>query len=325
MLGRMTNTNERGAEGDTRSNTARTIASALATLRAAVAGLRFATLTDEATWIALVLTVMARELAFFEGPAPLFLIGGVPGVGKSTLAKITGLITIGAVPLIVDPTRDEHQETWLIGHAASGGVPLVCVESVGGRWGSQTMCSMLTADHWAGRPYGAPASFCWPLRTTWVATTDGEAESLSVDMQRRVARIHLKETEPSDVMRFAREHRDDLRAAAIMLLCHGGDSRVPFPLEPWGSYDRWTGVVRRALSAAGLPDVLTPRASKPPTIPTDVASFVAARAAEMAVSPEWVLRALWFVLVDAERGDKSALVTALERARRYWSRVDEDR
>lgn len=260
MLGRMTNTNERGAEGDARSNTARTIASALATLRAAVAGLRFATLTDEATWIALVLTVMARELALFEGPAPLFLIGGVPGVGKSTLVKITGLVAIGADPMIVNPSPDEREDSKLIEYVARDAVPLVCVEGACGRWGSQTMCSMLTADHWMGRPYGTASSSCWPLRSTWVATTDGEAESLSVDMQRRVARIHLEETEPSDVMRFAREHRDDLRAAAIMLLGHGGDSTGPFPLEPWGAYDRWTGVVRRALSAAGLPDVLTPRA-----------------------------------------------------------------
>lgn len=227
-------------------------------LREAVRGFRFASLADEATWIALVLTVVARELGLFAGPAPLFLISGEAGVGKSALARTTGLITTGAEPMVAWPTSDEREERALITDAAIRGVPLVCFEGVEGRWGSRHLTHALTSDTWRDRVLGGSKSFDGTLCTAWVATANGVL--LSDDMARRVAHIRLDEPAPFDAVRFARGRRGELKAAALTLLELAGKDDGFYPMEPWGTYDRWSGVVRRALLAAGLPDVLTPRA-----------------------------------------------------------------
>lgn len=242
---------------------------ALEALRYVVCDVPFERAEHEAAFFAAVLTPLARYA--FHGPAPLFLIdANTPGTGKGLLAKVIGLIAIGATPTIIVQSRDEAEERKRITSVAMEGDSLVCIDNVEGKFGSPAMCAALTSAEWSDRVLGGSTSYKGPLLTTWLVTANNA--TLATDMIRRTAHIRLvtNEERPEERTKFTipeletyvRTNRAKLVRAALTIL-RGWHlaGRPKAGLTAWGSFEGWSAVVREAIVWAGLPDPALTRTS----------------------------------------------------------------
>ncbi len=246
-------------------------------LRYVVGDFPFESAAHEATFFAAVLTPLARYA--FRGPAPLFMIdANTQGTGKGLLARVIGLISIGAPPKIIVTSRDDAEEHKRITTVAMDADQLVCIDNIEGRWGSAAMCAALTTDEWSARVLGGQSSYTGPLLTTWLATANNVM--LTTDMVRRVAHIRLvtKEERPEQRTGFAipgleehvRRHRPKLVHAALTILRGWHVAGRPHQAIPnWGSFDGWSSVVRQALVWAGLRDPVETQSSLRDAADTD--------------------------------------------------------
>lgn len=102
-----------------------------------------------------------------------------------------------------------------------------------------------------------------PLTAVWYGT--GNNVSVAADTTRRIIHIRLDvlEERPEDrtgfrhpdLVRWIRRHRPRLLSNALTVLvayCNAG--RPDQGLTPFGSFEGWSNLVRRAVVWAGLPD-----------------------------------------------------------------------
>ena len=214
------------------------------------------------TWLAALITALARRA--FIGPSPLFLFdANTAGSGKTLLAEIISLIVNGRdIPRMANPRNDIECKKLLLALAICGD-PLVLIDNISGTLGCPSLDAALTGTSSRDRILGRSQMVELPLAQTWMAS--GNNVILRGDTNRRVAhcRLDSKVENPEerdgfkypDLKSHIKEHRGELLAAALTILrayILAGQSQAK--LKPWGSYERWSDLIRQAVVWIELPD-----------------------------------------------------------------------
>lgn len=222
----------------------------------------FAKLEHQATWLASLLTPLARFAV--DGPAPLFLIdANVPGSGKTLLASVTGIIVSGRdMPRMSNP-KDDDETRKRITALVIAGDPLILIDNINQAIGSAALDAALTGTFWKDRLLGKNQIVDLPIAATWYAT--GNNVVVKGDPSRRIAHIRfdsrLENPEQragfkyADLKAHVQSNRKRLLEAALTILrafCRAG--RPQEKLKPWGSFERWSDLVRQVIVWCGLPD-----------------------------------------------------------------------
>ncbi len=179
---------------------------ALDRLLGVVADFPFDKEEHRAAWLAAVLTPFCRWA--FEGPAPLFLFDAtVRGSGKTLLAKVTGLISVGRTPAATIWSSDEEERRKRITAVALAGDPLVLIDNIDGMLGGSALNAALTTTSWDDRILGVSRnSGALPLFTIWLAT--GNNAILGADTARRTIHIRLASPMEKPEERTGFQHAD---------------------------------------------------------------------------------------------------------------------
>ena len=231
---------------------------ALATLLDIVSAFPFAKPEHKASWVASVLTPIARHA--FSGPSPLFLVdANVAGSGKGLLIDCTALTITGRRMSVMSQPRDDNESRKRITALVLFGDQLILIDNIA----SASLDAALTGTVWKDRILGRSEIVEMPLRATWYAT--GNNVALLADTSRRTCHIRLNSPlenpeertgfKYSDLRGHVREHRTDLLGAAITVLRAWFVAGKPdMELKPWGSFEEWSDVMRNAVVWAGLSD-----------------------------------------------------------------------
>jgi len=217
---------------------------------------------DRSAALAMLLTPFARYA--IDGPAPLFLVRApTPGTGKSLLVDVAAMLATGRTAPRMAQAADSEEERKLILTIGLEGSALILIDNVERPLGSPALSAALTGRTFQGRLLGYNRTSTVPMLATWTAT--GNNVVMKGDTGRRVvpvdldAKVEHPETRTgfrhSDVISYVREQRPKLAAAAVALLrAFHLNATEDVKLEPFGSFEAWSKIVRAALVWIGEPD-----------------------------------------------------------------------
>jgi len=215
---------------------------------------------DYSVALALILTAVARPSL---DTAPLFSITApVRGSGKSTLMDIAAVIATGRRSAVLSATSDRNElEKRLVGCLLSGDC-IINLDNVNGVLRSDLLCQATTAEAVKVRPLGSSDQAEVPNSALWAC--NGNNILIASDLARRTLLCRLDpgmERPEERVFDFdpvarARKHRADYVAAALTILRAYivTADRSGLELHPFGSFERWSGLVRSALVWLGAVD-----------------------------------------------------------------------
>lgn len=234
-------------------------AEALAELRGLLSEFPFASSRDEAAAVAAILTAAARPML---RTAPAFLINGHDlGTGKSFLAELVGLFAAPAVEMLRWAQRAEEQDKLLLSLLLQGR-PVAVFDNLMRDWASPTLAAILTGENYTDRLLGASEALTVSTRCLWIAT--GNNIKAGADLSRRVIAIELDagienpltRRFASDPVAAVRANRGRYVMAALRVLQGIVQEGRIVDLPPLASFGEWSRVVRGALVASGLPDII---------------------------------------------------------------------
>ncbi len=239
---------------------------ALDALAALLAGFAFVEPLDCSVALALILTAVARPAL---ASVPVFAITApVRGSGKSTLLDIAAVIATGWRSAVLSATSDHAElEKRLIGCLLSGDA-LVSLDNINGNLRSDLLCQATTSEAVKVRPLGASSQVEIPNTALWSA--NGNNLSLAGDLSRRAVLCRLdpvleRPEERSfafDPVARAMERRAEYVAAALTVMrAYVAAGRPGLDLSPFGSFERWSAMVRTAMVWAGAADPCESRAA----------------------------------------------------------------
>ncbi len=231
-------------------------------LTGAVCDFPFAGEAHFSAWLAALLTPLARFA--FRGPSPVYLIdANVRGCGKSLLADVCHLIVTGRPAARMAYPRDETELKKAITAMALRARQMVVIDNVRGGFGSPTLDLALTATSWQDRLLGQSLDLELPLAMTWYVTANNV--ELRGDVARRCLHVRLESPDEKPEKRAGFRHpkllewlegerRHLLPAALTLLSGYVAAGRPDQGLEPWGSFEGWSDLIRGTVVWAGLPD-----------------------------------------------------------------------
>lgn len=234
-------------------------AEALAELRGLMREFPFATARDEAAAVAAILTAAARPML---RTAPGFLINGHDlGTGKTYLAELLALFASPTVEMLRWAQRAEEQDKLLLSLLMQGR-PVAVFDNLMRDWASPTLAAILTGESYTDRLLGASEARTVSTRCLWVAT--GNNIKAGGDLSRRVITVELDAgVENPLTRRFASDPVATVRAdrgrwvmIALKVLQGFVQSGARPDLPPLASFGEWSGLVRGALVASGVPDII---------------------------------------------------------------------
>jgi hypothetical protein len=216
---------------------------------------------DRAAAIALVVTNVVRVA--IQGPTPLFLVrAAAAGTGKNLLADVAAIIATGQEATILETVDDAAEWRKQITTAVLSGAPFVVLDEAE-TLNSKALASSITSQWWTDRVLGSNREV--RVRRPVFAAC-GNNTALRGDMARRCIPIEIysesenpeKNEKPyryPDLRAHVKTSRSPLLMAALTLvrayLAAGSPAQS---LEPYGSFEAWSGIVRAALVWAGLTD-----------------------------------------------------------------------
>jgi hypothetical protein len=215
-----------------------------------------------AAWLAGLLTPLARFA--FTGPAPLFLVdSNVRGSGKGLSLDCIAYIVSGDRFTVASWTKDEDELRKRITSLAMSGDRLILFDNLSGAFGNATLDAALTATTWKDRILGVNRMAECPLYPTWYAT--GNNVSIAADTARRCCHIRLESPEEKpetrqafkypQLLEWVAENRSKLlRAALTILRAYFVAGKPDMRLQPWGSFQEWSALVRGTIVWLGLHD-----------------------------------------------------------------------
>ena len=236
---------------------------ALAVLTEAVVDFPFASPVDQAVALSALLTPLLRPT--FEGNSPMYLFDSpTPGSGKSLLADMVALLATGQPAAREVEADDEEMRKRITAHLLSD-QPVCLLDNISRPLGNAALDAALTAPVWRDRDLGYTRTLTLPNRMLFIAT--GNNIQIRGDLARRVLRCRLvPDVERPEqrsgfkhphLIQWVRENRGPLVMAAITLArAYVVADRPDQNLSPFGSFQRWSDLVRSALVWAGTADPL---------------------------------------------------------------------
>lgn len=224
-----------------------------------LAGFAFVESVDYAVALALILTAVVRPAL---AAVPVFAITApVRGSGKSTLMDIAAVIATGRRSAVLSATSDhEELEKRLVGCLLSGD-GIVNLDNINGNLRSDLLCQASTSEAVKVRPLGASSQVEIPNTALWSA--NGNNLSLAGDLSRRALLCRLdpgmerpeERTFAFDPVNRALERRAEYVAAALIIIrAYVAAGRPDLGLSAFGSFERWSDMVRSALVWTGAAD-----------------------------------------------------------------------
>lgn len=238
---------------------------AIRTLHALLSDFRFSERADFSSWLATLLTPLAKA-ALGNAPAPMLCISApTGGTGKSLLAEVIARIINGGPLQTQSYERNNPGEMMKrITSKLLSAAPLAVFDDLNGRFGpDETLDRLLTSAVWSERLLGGNDVPDLPNVTTWIATGNN-IEPCGMTVRRvLVCRIDTLEENPQerggfrikDLKSYAKDHRAELLTAALTVLrayCAVGKPDQNLP--SWGSFEEWSALIRGAIVWTGLPD-----------------------------------------------------------------------
>ncbi len=238
------------------------VKSAVAVLLDVVSDFPFESDSHRSAWLASLLTPLAYHS--FDGNTPMFLFdGNTRGVGKGLLADTVSLTVKGQRFSTMAYTPDREELRKKITSLAIEGENMVLLDNLSGNVGNDILDNALTTNRWKDRILGGNNTFDGPLNVCWYAT--GNNVQIHADTARRICHIRMETTDERPEVRTNVTHADlrghvlanrsKLLSAALTILRGWVEAGRPrHGLQPWGSFEGWSSVVREAIVFAGQPD-----------------------------------------------------------------------
>lgn len=211
--------------------------------------------------VAAVLTLIVR---YAVQSVPLFAIRATTrGSGKTLLADCIAMIATGRPAPKMPQVKEEEEERKRLLALALDGDPMVVIDNVVGALGNPALDLAVTSQLFKDRLLGQNATKEAPLYTVFLAT--GNNMFFKGDMARRAVPIDLTplienpETRAGFVhprlLDWIHQERPRLLSAALTLIrAYWVAGKPPQPLDPYGSFEAWSDLIRSALVWAGAPD-----------------------------------------------------------------------
>jgi hypothetical protein len=217
---------------------------------------------DRTAFIAAILTGLLRRSL---PSAPMFCITApTPGTGKTLLAEIIGILVTGQRPAVLSLGLDETEAEKRLAGVFLAGDSVILIDNVERPLSGDLLCQVTTQPTIRFRPLGGSTVVTVPTNATLLAT--GNNLSILGDLQRRVVMIRLDANmERPEQRRFdenplaiAKQRRGELIRAALHIVQSYIEAGSPAidGLTPYGSFDLWDRMVRRALIWLGMVDPL---------------------------------------------------------------------
>jgi len=235
--------------------------SAVRQLEGVVQQFPFVAACDRAAFLAFCCTAVARP-AFSS--APLFAVRATRrGTGKSLLVDIVSLIATGETVAVLPPVKDDEELRKRMLSVLLECDPISSLDNCDSDLRSGTLCLSLTQDFFKDRVLGKNTTArVSTLSTVWAAT--GNNLMVRGDMLRRVVPIDLDSASETpeertfdipDIKQYVLDNRVALvNAALTIVMAYVEAGRPDVAVEPLGSFEGWSEVVRCALIWAGCAD-----------------------------------------------------------------------
>lgn len=223
---------------------------------------------DIETWLALLLTLVARHC--IEGCTPIFAItGNRAGVGKGLLADVASEIAFGK-SMPAQSYGDDAETRKLLTSLLIGNAKAVKFDNIVRPFGGPSLDAFVTSDFWNDRVLSTNTCFSDVNRCVVVAT--GNKLAYQADTGRRVVLIRLQANieNPSeradfqhpDLIEYVRSNRAKFLCAAISAVRAYFAAGCPRqPGGEFGSFQKWSDIIRGTICWAGLGDPLSTRLS----------------------------------------------------------------
>ena len=198
------------------------------------------------------------------GVSPLFLFDApVAGTGKSYLAELVGLITIGRRPPAMTAGWNDDEFDKRLGTVAMLGDQILLIDNIERELKSDTLCTMITSGLIRVRVLGKSEAIDVPALATVFAT--GNNVQIYNDLTRRTLAIRLNALQERPETRvFAHKPhqlvasaRPTYIAAALNVFRAYMRSETRVDLPPLHGFDEGFDWIRGANVFAGLPDPAT--------------------------------------------------------------------
>lgn len=240
----------------------------------------FAAAGDRAGAVALLLEPFVKDV--IQGSTPLHLIeASTQGTGKTLLARCCLAVALGYGVREVPMKALAHDEAEIrkgITTDLMSGTPVVFFDNVSHSIKSAALAQALTAGVWTDRKLGGNENAEFPVRCSWVMTSNNAA--YDKDTARRLSLIRLDlstldvpnsvkenpETRDPSTLRHSNlegwitDHQGRLAWAALTLIQTWVRAGArPWSGRPLGSFENWSMVLGGILEAAGIEGFLTNR------------------------------------------------------------------
>jgi putative DNA primase/helicase len=212
--------------------------------------------------LSMILTAMVRPS--LPG-APIFGISAtLMGSGKTYLAQVPPLLTMGRPAAVTAPPRDRKEEGKLTFAAAMGGAPYLLLDNYELRVESDTLCALATSETYSDRVLSLSKTLS--VSTAFMLMITGNGLTASGDVTARMLNAHLDpETDHPEHRRFKRNlvewipaNRHRLVSRTVSFLRGYIASGERHDREPWTRFPEWDRLIRGAILWADLPELPDP-------------------------------------------------------------------
>jgi hypothetical protein len=224
-------------------------------------GFEFATTTDRAVAIAMLMTALVRKLL---DQSPGFLItAAMQSSGKTTLARLVHLILTGTdAPVFTWPPDDEVEVRKLLLSILLRSPALICFDNVGDglTFRSQAVAAVMTSASFQNRLLGFNRNAVVSTSVLFVLTgnnvelaNDEASRFIPTRLITNSASPHKRTFKHPDVRRYGLEIRDTILRHLVGIVA--GYRQGADRIAPLSRFSAWDAVVRQPLMWAGLDDV----------------------------------------------------------------------